>query len=518
MGCAGCTVCNTSDGEVKGCKSNGSCATGSCNRLNTYDWLSALDVRDAYPFDLAEVSFKNGSHKGFFILENLPEIYVGADVVVETGTGYDVGRVTLMGELVRLQLKKKRVRENTVFTSVIRLANERDLERLDDARQQDIPTLIKARAISRSLDLDMKIGDVEYQGDKRKATFYYTADGRVDFRELIRIFAREFRVKIEMRQIGARQESSRIGGIGSCGRELCCSTWLSDFKSVSTTAARYQNLAINQAKLSGQCGRLKCCLNFELDTYMEAIESFPERADRVETQKGKAILVKTDIFKGLLFYAYEHDHGRGKLYPQTIDMVKEIQQSAVRGNLLPDFRELEGILKPDEFEGGGKDYSDVTGAVELPEEIRRKKKKSSRYQDRNEPDNRPQQATNRPGPNRPDNRQQPGNRSEGRPQENNRSDQRPVQGNRPQQSNRPNPSERPNTGERPNSSERPTGNRQNEGPRPEQRSPGENRPQGNRPQGNRPQGNRPPFRQGGNRPENRLNENRKEDNNQKGEA
>lgn len=505
MGCAGCTVCNTSDGEVKGCKSNGSCATGSCNRLNTYDWLSALDVRDAYPFDLVEVSFKNGSHKGFFILENLPEIYVGADVVVETGTGYDVGRVTLMGELVRLQLKKKRVRENTVFTAVIRLANERDLERLDDARQQDIPTLVKARAISRSLDLDMKIGDVEYQGDKRKATFYYTADGRVDFRELIRIFAREFRVKIEMRQIGARQESSRIGGIGSCGRELCCSTWLSDFKSVSTTAARYQNLAINQAKLSGQCGRLKCCLNFELDTYMEAIESFPERADRIETLKGKAILVKTDIFKGLLFYAYEHDHGRGKLYPQTIDMVKEIQQATMRGNFLPDFKEMEGLVKPEEFEGGGKDYSDVTGAVELPEEIRRKKKKSSRFQDRRSTDDRSQQTTNRPAQ---------GNRPDGdRPQDNNRSDPRQNQGNRPQQGNRPNTGEKPSTGERPN------GNRQNEGPRPDQRSSGEGRPPVNRPQGNRPQGNRPPFRQGGGtRSENKPNDNRREDNSPKGEA
>jgi cell fate regulator YaaT (PSP1 superfamily) len=513
MGCAGCTVCNTEAGGVKGCKSNGSCATGSCNRLNTYDWLSALDVRDAYPFDLVEVSFKNGSHKGFFILENLPEIYVGADVVVETGTGYDIGRVTLMGELVRLQLKKKRVRENTVFTPVIRLANERDLERLDEARQLDIPTLIKARAISRSLDLDMKIGDVEYQGDKRKATFYYTADGRVDFRELIRIFAREFRVKIEMRQIGARQESSRIGGIGSCGRELCCSTWLSDFKSVSTTAARYQNLAINQAKLSGQCGRLKCCLNFELDTYMEAIESFPERADRIETQKGKAILVKTDIFKGLLFYAYEQDHGRGKLYPQTIDMVKEIQQSAVRGNLLPDFKEMEGIIKPDEFEGGGKDYSDVTGAVELPEEIRRKKKKSGRFQDRNEPDNRSSQSMNRPGVNRPDNRPPSGNRPDGnRPTEQNRPDNRPQTGNRPdgnrppeqnRPDNRQNTGNRPQQGNRPNTGERPTGNRTNEGSSPEQRRPG---------------GNRPPFRQGGFRPGNKPNENRREDNDQKSES
>jgi cell fate regulator YaaT (PSP1 superfamily) len=495
MGCAGCTVCNTENGGVKGCKSKGSCATGSCNRLNTYDWLSALDVRDAYPFDLVEVSFKNGSHKGFFIHENLPEIYVGADVVVETGTGFDIGRVTLMGELVRLQLKKKRVRENTVFTPVIRPANERDLERLEEARQLDIPTLIKARAISRSLHLDMKIGDVEYQADKRKATFYYTADGRVDFRELIRVFAREFRVKIEMRQIGARQESSRIGGIGSCGRELCCSTWLSDFKSVSTTAARYQNLAINQAKLSGQCGRLKCCLNFELDTYMEAIESFPERADRVETQKGKAILVKTDIFKGLLFYAYEIDHGKGKLYPQTIDMIKEIQQAAVRGHLLPDFKEIESILKPGDFEGGGKDYSDVTGAVELPEEIRRKKKKSSRFSNRNEQENRPNQTTSSPVIHRPENRPQPGNRQEGGRQ---RENMRPDQRIRPQQNKQSSNNEKQNNGERP------IGNRSNDELKPDQRSFGENRPQGNR----------PPFRQGGKRPGgNRWNEKRKENNN-----
>jgi cell fate regulator YaaT (PSP1 superfamily) len=432
--------------------------------LNTYDWLSALEIPDPNPFDLVEVSFKNGSHKGFFTLNKLSELYVGDDVVVETSTGYDIGRITLMGELVRLQLKKKRVRENTFFTPVIRLANERDLERLEEARQQDIPTLIKARAISRSLHLDMKIGDVEYQADKRKATFYYTADGRVDFRELIRVYAREFRVKIEMRQIGARQESSRIGGIGSCGRELCCSTWLSDFKSVSTTAARYQNLAINQAKLSGQCGRLKCCLNFELDTYMEAIESFPERADRLETQKGKATLVKTDIFKGILFYAYEHDHGKGKLYPQTIDMVKEIQKAALRGNLFPDFREMEGILKSEDVEGEGKDYSDVTGAVELPEEIRRKKKKGNRFTDRKESERRPNQPMNRPM----------GYRPEGRPDE------------------------KPPTGS-PSEERRPPGNRQ-------------------KPTHHKQWSNKSRFRQGGGRPGGKPNFDPRPDNRPKGDS
>jgi hypothetical protein len=246
---------------------------------------------------------------------------------------------------------------------------------------------------------------------------------------------------------------------------------------------------------------------------MEAIESFPERADRIETQKGKAILVKTDIFKGLLFYAYEQDHGRGKLYPQTIDMVKEIQQSAIRGNFLPDFKEMEGIIKPDEFEGGGKDYSDVTGAVELPEEIRRKKKKSGRFPDRNEPDNRSSQSMNRPGVNRPDNRPPSGNRPDGnRPPEQNRPDNRPQTGNRPdgnrppeqnRPDNRQNTGNRPQQGNRPNTGERPTGNRTNEGSSPEQRRPG---------------GNRPPFRQGGFRPGNKPNENRREDNDQKSES
>ena len=194
----------------------------------------------------------------------------GDNVVVEAGTGYDVGTITLSGELVRLQMKKKKVSTTAVLPNIIRRCNERDFEKLQDARSLEQQTMVRARVIARSLKLDMKIGDVEYQGDRRKATFYYTADGRVDFRELIKLFAREFKVKIEMRQIGARQESARIGGLGSCGRELCCSTWLTDFKSVSTAAARYQNLAINQSKLSGQCGRLKCCLNYELDSYMVA--------------------------------------------------------------------------------------------------------------------------------------------------------------------------------------------------------------------------------------------------------
>lgn len=286
---------------------------GGCNRLNTFDWLSAMHIDDPIPFKIVEVSFKDGARKGFYHNQDFVDAITGDLVVVESKNGYDIGKVSLSGELVRMQMVKKRVTEEKVVHKVLRIANEHELERQKEVRTREMQTMVRARAIARTLDLDMKIGDVEYQADGRKATFYYTADGRVDFRELIRHFAREFKVKIEMRQIGARQESSRIGGVGSCGRELCCSTWLTNFKSVSTAAARYQNLAINQAKLSGQCGRLKCCLNYELDTYMDALTHFPKNAEKIQTEGGLAVLVKTDIFKQLMYYAYRSEKGRGRI-------------------------------------------------------------------------------------------------------------------------------------------------------------------------------------------------------------
>lgn len=297
-------------------------------------------------------------------------------VAVEAKSGYDIGRISLSGELVRLQMKKKKFKDEHLIHGVIRRANERDMERLSEARSLEHHTLVRARAIARSLKLEMKMGDIEYQGDKRKATFYYTANGRVDFRELIRHYAREFKVKIEMRQIGARQESARIGGVGSCGRELCCSTWLTDFKSVSTAAARYQNLAINQAKLSGQCGRLKCCLNYELDTYMEAVQAFPKKADRIQTEAGMATLVKTDIFKQLMFYSYVEGRNRGKLYALKVDQVKEIQQLNKKGEKPMDLGLM--ILAEAQDEQQELDYEDVTGFIELPPEQRRKKKRKNR--------------------------------------------------------------------------------------------------------------------------------------------
>ena len=379
MGCSsgGCTSCGTSSGDkAGGCNSNG-CSTGGCNRLNTYDWLSANDIRDSEKFDIIEVSFKNGARKDFFHNPPYTHASTGDSVVVDTGNGngFDIGKVSLSGELVRLQMKKKRSNPERVTNKVIRVANERDMERLFEAREKEKKSMIRARVIARTLELNMKVGDVEYQADGKKATFFYTADGRVDFRELIRHFAKEFRVKIEMRQIGIRQESARIGGLGSCGRELCCSTWLTNFKSVNTTAARYQNLAINQAKLSGQCGRLKCCLNFELDAYMDAFAKFPKKAEKLRAQSGTATLFKTDIFKQIMYYMMQVEGGRRLTFALDIPSVNKILDMNKQGDAPVDFTSLqfvaETVAEEEEFDF---DTSDLTGVIELPAEKRKKKR------------------------------------------------------------------------------------------------------------------------------------------------
>ncbi|MEM9918549.1 MAG: regulatory iron-sulfur-containing complex subunit RicT [Bacteroidota bacterium] len=376
MGCNGCST--GKNGKPNGCKSNGSCGTGGCNRLNTYDWLAVMDIHEPEQFDVVEVSFKNGSRKSFYKNPDHTRAITGDMVVVEAAAGYDVGQITLSGELVRLQMRKKRFKEDNIAHKILRRANERDLEKLQEARQLERQTMVRSRVISRQLGLDMKVGDVEYQGDKRKATFYYTADGRVDFRELIRHYAKEFRVKIEMRQIGARQESARIGGLGSCGRELCCSTWLTDFKSVSTAAARYQNLAINQSKLSGQCGRLKCCLNYELDTYAEAVEDFPKNADKLKTTVGFANLIKTNIFKREMFYIYDKKDGKGgKVYNLSVERVKEIQAMNRAGEFPMDLVDLES-LSADLTEKAMDFEEDLTGVIELPPEKRKKRRRGKR--------------------------------------------------------------------------------------------------------------------------------------------
>ncbi|MBL7818481.1 MAG: hypothetical protein JNL70_25955 [Saprospiraceae bacterium] len=385
MACASCGV--SKDGKPGGC--NGNCS-GGCNRMNTFDWLAQLDIQDTDGYDLVEVSFKNGSRKEFYHNPPYCSTSTGDWVLVEVpgGGGFDIGKISLMGDLVKMQLKKKGIKDSALFLNVIRRANPRDLEKLEEVRATERDMMIRARSIARTLDLDMKIGDVEYQGDGRKMTFFYTADGRVDFRELIRHYAKEFKVKIEMRQIGARQESSRVGGIGSCGRELCCSTWLSDFKSVSTAAARYQQLAINQAKLSGMCGRLKCCLNYELDTYLDALEDFPQHPERLATKVGRAELIKTDVFRGLMTYVMTEGPERGKFTTLAVPEVKEVLAMNKRGEMPPDLKELQfvpvaaktgsGDEDDDEYDEDVDYGGDLVGAIELADEKRRKKKKKKK--------------------------------------------------------------------------------------------------------------------------------------------
>lgn len=371
MACKSCGSGTNEDGTPKGCGSKGSCNTGSCNKRSTYDWLSDLGIDDPYADNIVEVSFKGGSSKEFYHAPAELEVFTGDNVAVEASGGYNIGRITLSGELVRLQMKKKKVKEARVTESILRRANVRDMERLAEVRELEKETLVKARAIARQNHSKMKISDIEFQGDGKKATIYYTAEDRVDFRELVRQYSHQFRVKIEMRQIGPRQESARLGGIGSCGRELCCSTWLSDFSIVNTAAARYQNIAINQQKLSGQCGRLKCCLNYELDTYMEALEAFPKKADKLKTAAGLAILIKTDIFKGIMYYTYREN--RGLLYPIPVAKVHEIQAMNRAGEEPADLQSNQIVETPKEDVFG---YEDVTGAIDLKPLEKRKKRRN----------------------------------------------------------------------------------------------------------------------------------------------
>ncbi|CAL68186.1 PSP1 domain-containing protein [Christiangramia forsetii] len=302
-----CTSCSTGkDGQPKGCKNNGTCGTDGCNKLTVFDWLSNMSLPGgAEPFDFVEVRFKNGRKHFFKNTENL-SLSIGDVVATEASPGHDVGIVSLTGELVRVQMKKKREDPNSAeILKIYRKASQRDIDVWQEARDREEKIQQRSRQIAIRLKLSMKISDIEFQGDASKATFYYTAEDRVDFRQLIKEFAREFNTRIEMKQIGLRQEAARLGGIGSCGRELCCSTWLTDFRSVSTSAARYQQLSLNPQKLAGQCGKLKCCLNYELDTYLEALKSFPKTDVKLKTKKGTAVCQKIDIFKGLLWYAYE---------------------------------------------------------------------------------------------------------------------------------------------------------------------------------------------------------------------
>ena len=319
-----CSSCSTGkDGQPRGCKNNGTCGTDGCNKLTVFDWLSNMSLPNgAKPFDCVEVRFKNSRKEFFRNNENL-SLSIGDIVATEAQSGHDIGMVTLVGELVKVQMKRKKVDSKSEnLPKVYRKASQNDIDIWQKCRDREEEIKKRAREIAIILNLQMKISDVEFQGDGSKATFYYTAEDRVDFRQLIKDMAKAFGIRIEMRQIGYRQEAQRLGGIGSCGRELCCSTWLTDFRSVSTSAARYQQLSLNPQKLAGQCGKLKCCLNYELDTYLEALKDLPSNDTKLFTEKGLAFCQKTDIFKGILWFSYRDDPSNW--HELTKDQVKEI--------------------------------------------------------------------------------------------------------------------------------------------------------------------------------------------------
>ncbi len=439
----GCGSCGTSkDGAPSGCQSHGSCASGGCNRMNVHDWLANLPFADPESnCKVVEVSFNNGSRKFFFKNTSTNYYEKGDMIAVEGVSGFDVGMVNLTGELVRIQLKKHKIDEQSVdIKRILRRASTADLAKLKETKAREAEVLIRSRAMARQLKLELKMAEVEIQADGRKATFFYIADDRVDFRELIKLYAGEFKVKVEMRQIGARQEAGKVGGIGSCGRELCCSSWLTDFKSVNTNAARYQNLSINQTKLSGQCGRLKCCLNYELDTYMDALQFFPENADVIEMAKSRAFLVKKDIFRNLMWYTMPDSN---KQYPLTIERVKKIKELNKQG-IRPEDLEPADVTsnKPKDIEPV---YADVVGQISLKslEKTSRKRRDNERQggqqgnnrQGNNRQQGNTQQGNTQQGGNRPMSGGQGGNQQQGGGNQNrgNQNQQRPN----PNQQNRP---------------------------------------------------------------------------------
>ncbi len=356
-----CTNCSTSSGGApKGCKNNGTCGTDSCNKLTVFDWLANMSLSNGEtPFDCVEVRFKNGRKEFYRNTEKLT-LSIGDIVATEASPGHDIGIVTLTGELVKIQMKKKGVNHiSKDVLKVYRKASQRDIDIWSAARDKEEPMKVRARELAIEQKLEMKISDIEFQGDGSKATFYYTANDRIDFRLLIKEFAKEFSTRIEMKQVGFRQEAARLGGIGSCGRELCCSTWLTDFRSVNTSAARYQQLSLNPQKLAGQCGKLKCCLNYELDTYMDALKDFPSFDTKLQTEQGEAVCQKQDIFKGLMWFAYTNNFANWHVL--KIEQVREIIAENVAKRKvasLEDFA-VEVVIEPQ------KDFNNAMGQESL---------------------------------------------------------------------------------------------------------------------------------------------------------
>ncbi|WP_294271687.1 regulatory iron-sulfur-containing complex subunit RicT [uncultured Chryseobacterium sp.] len=375
---------------ASGCENVNTC--GNSYKLSVFDWLSNINNPAPNRCDLVEVRFKNDRKSFYKNVNNIP-LHIGSVVTVESSPGHDVGVVSLTGELVKIQMKKKRFSEESAL-KIYRQSNQKDIEVWQEVRKKEDTVKIEARKIAHRLGLEMKVTDVEYQGDASKVTFYYTADNRIDFRQLIKDYAAAFRTKIDMKQIGFRQEAAKVGGIGSCGRELCCSTWLTDFRSVNTNVARYQQLSINPQKLAGQCGKLKCCLNYELDSYLDALHDFPPSSTILETEKGRAFCIKIDVFKKKMWFAYVDSSIAW--YDFDIDLVKKLISKNKRGEkALP----LEELKQPDpSFQ-----------SIDLIQEnnVDRFEKKKSRNRNNNKPNSNSSQQNQGQRKNRPDKSENP---------------------------------------------------------------------------------------------------------------
>jgi cell fate regulator YaaT (PSP1 superfamily) len=368
---AGCSSCSTGTGSSGGCQNNGTCGTSDCNKMNSFDWLSHMGIPEVDKFDIVEVKFKGGRKDYFRNVDHL-SLTTGDPIVVDVPNGHHIGYVSLQGELVRLQMQKRKVKNDDNILRIYRVANQKDIDKWEEAKNREVPTLYRAKQIIDEINLKMKLSDVEYQADNSKATFYYSADDRVDFRELIKVLASEFKIRVEMRQISLRQEAGRIGGIGVCGRELCCSTWIHDFKSVSTSAARYQNLSLNPTKLSGQCGRLKCCLNYELETYMNALKDIPNVDRPLQTEAGAAKLQKTDIFRRLMWFSYNNENN---WYSIDCDRVAEIMQMNSEGQKPFNLQSDTAFTGEEDLSKGNSDLEALDKKFSTTTKKKKKKKK-----------------------------------------------------------------------------------------------------------------------------------------------
>lgn len=344
------------------------------SKLHSYNWLA--DVPGGYnDFEIVEVAFKN-TRKGFYKNSSHIPLQIGDMVAVEANPGHDIGRVSMVGKLVKLQMKRANLRPDLEILRVFRKAKQSDLERYEEAKSKEVDTMIRSRKIAEDLKLNMKIGDVEYQGDGNKAIFYYIADERVDFRQLIKVLAEVFKVRIEMKQIGARQEAGRIGGIGPCGRPLCCSSWMSNFVSVATSAARYQDISLNPQKLAGQCAKLKCCMNFEIDSYVEAVKQLPERNVVLETKDNLYYHFKTDIFKREITYSTDKNIA-ANLVVLSAERVFEVMALNKNG-VKPDKLNLDSDERQREYSM----YGDIIGQDSVTRFDKNKKKKNKNRNNR----------------------------------------------------------------------------------------------------------------------------------------